>query len=270
MRNILLTLSYNGTGFHGWQKQEGLSARTRTVQGELERALCAIHGGAADGVLDGARVFGSGRTDAGVHAARQAANFFSPVDSIPVEKYPVILNTALPCDIRVHAACEKPMDFHARFSAVRRTYRYFIRAARTPAAYEAPFVWHIRKAPSVARLNAMAAMLFGETDCASFAASGDKSLSTRRFIEKAVFFPQGENLVFEISANAFLWKMVRALTGTLIQLEREGKDAAHFKEILDSRDRKRAGETAPPHGLFLWNVAFEGKRIAGASGALQT
>jgi tRNA pseudouridine38-40 synthase len=256
MRNILLDISYDGTRFHGWQKQRGSGAKTRTVQEEIERALCAIHGG-----KDYVRVFGSGRTDAGVHAAHQAANFFLDGASIPAEKYPVILNNALPRDIRIHGAVEKPVDFHARFSAVSRTYRYFFRAGNAPAAFESPFVWHIRKTPRILRLNAMAAFLFGEIDCASFASSGDESLSTQRYIEKAVFFSQGNNLVFEIRANAFLWKMVRTLAGTLIQFEREERDTSYFKEVLDSRDRKRSGITAPPHGLFLWNVEFEGKRI---------
>jgi tRNA pseudouridine38-40 synthase len=166
----------------------------------------------------------------------------------------------LPPDIRIHSAREVARDFHARFSAVSRTYRYFIRAASVPAAFEAPFVWAVRKKPDIVKLNAMAAFLAGETDCSAFAAAGDMSRSKCRYIEKAVFFPRGNNLVFEIRANAFLWKMARSITGTLIQAEREGKSAAYFKEILDSRDRSRAGETAPPRGLFLWNVGFDGSR----------
>ncbi|GMO46891.1 MAG: tRNA pseudouridine(38-40) synthase TruA [Treponemataceae bacterium] len=250
MRNILLIISYDGTRFCGWQKQ----ASARTVQGEIERALCRLHH------TQSCEIHGSGRTDSGVHAAGQAANFFSPVDSIPAEKYPFILNNMLPTDIRIHSAREAPHDFHARFSAVSRTYRYFFRAASVPAAHEAPFVWVIKKKPDITKLNAMAAFLAGETDCSAFAAAGDVSRSKFRYIEKAIFFPHGNGLVFEIRANAFLWKMARSLAGTLIQAEREGKSAAYFKEILDSRDRTRAGETAPPRGLFLWHVDFEGSR----------
>jgi tRNA pseudouridine38-40 synthase len=223
------------------------------VQGEIEKALEVIHCAQTP-------LHGSGRTDSGVHAAGQAANFFSPVDSIPTEKYPFILNNLLPRDIRIHGACEKDADFHARFSAINRTYRYFIRSAAIPYAWETPFVWYIRKAPDITRLNAMASHLAGEIDFTTFAASSDVAQSKKRYIEKAVFYPQGANLVFEICANAFLWKMVRSLTGTLIQFEREGRDASFFKDALDSRDRCRAGITAPSEGLFLWHVAFEGTR----------
>ncbi len=106
----------------------------------------------------------------------------------------------------------------------------------------------------------MASCLKGEIDCATFAAAGDQSLSTHRFIDNAVFYPDGEKIVFEIAANAFLWKMVRSITGSLIQFEKAGKDASYFKEVLESRDRKRAGVTAPATGLFLWNIAFDGIR----------
>jgi tRNA pseudouridine38-40 synthase len=257
MRNILLTISYDGTRFNGWQKQN--NGASLTIQEEIEHALNVIHSSAHAGDSE-TRLCGSGRTDSGVHAAGQAANFFSPVDSIPVEKYPVILNNLLPRDIRIRDACEKPADFNARFSAVSRTYRYFIRSGSMPSVIDAPYVWYVRKRPRVQTLNAMAGFLTGEIDCAAFAASGDESLSKRRYIEKAVFYPLGNNLVFEICANAFLWKMVRSLVGTLIQFEREEKDAAYFKEVLDSRDRKRAGATAPPEGLFLWAVDFDGQR----------
>jgi tRNA pseudouridine38-40 synthase len=251
VRNILLTVSYDGTRFCGWQKQNS----ARTVQGEIERALCRLHD------VSLCEIHGSGRTDSGVHAVGQAVNFLSPIDSVPVKKYPLILNNMLPPDIRIHDAREAPRDFHARFDARSRTYRYFFRAGSVPAAHEAPFVWAVRKKPDITKLNAMAAFLAGEIDCSTFAASGDLSRSKFRYIEKAVFFPLGNNLVFEIRANAFLWKMVRSLAGTLIQAEREGKSAAYFKEILDSRDRAKAGETAPPHGLFLWHVEFMGKRL---------
>ena len=109
-------------------------------------------------------------------------------------------------------------------------------------------------------LNEMASYLRGEIDCATFAAAGDMSKSTCRYIENAVFYPDGDKIVFEITANAFLWKMVRSLTGTLIQFEKEGKPADYFKKVLDSRDRKNAGATAPATGLFLWNVSFDGVR----------
>jgi tRNA pseudouridine38-40 synthase len=230
----------------------------RTVQAEVEKALQKIHKTHTD-------VYGSGRTDSGVHAMGQAANFFSPIDSIPAENYVPALNAVLPHDIRVMKAREAPGNFSARFDATSRVYRYFMYCGQVPPATLMPYVWCIRHEPDITLLNNMAVCLKGETDCAAFAAAGDESLSTFRYLEKAVFyrqtaFPAVELLVFEIEANAFLWKMVRSVTGSLIECERSGKSAACFADILASGDRKRAGPTAPPQGLFLWEVKFDGIR----------
>ncbi|MBQ6781763.1 MAG: tRNA pseudouridine(38-40) synthase TruA [Treponema sp.] len=255
MRNILLTLSYDGTDFCGWQRQDRADKgkSVRTVQAELEAALEKLH-------KMPVALQGSGRTDSGVHAAGQAANFFSPIDSIPIERYPLAINAFLPQDIRIHEARLVEDSFSARFSAVSRTYRYFIFCGNSPLATETRYVWQIHHQPDINVLNEMASFLRGEIDCATFAAAGDASKSTFRYIENAHFYPDGKNLVFEITANAFLWKMVRSLTGTLIFLEKEGKTAADFKRILESCERKNAGPTAPPTGLFLWSVSFDGER----------
>lgn len=249
MRNILITISYDGTHFCGWQKQNG----ERTVQEEIEKALLLVH-------KTETPLSGSGRTDSGVHAMAQAATFLSPVDSIPVERYPLALNTFLPHDVRIMGAREVPSEFHARFSATSRTYRYFLHCAALPPAHELPFVWAIHRYPDCARLNRMASCLHGELDCSVFASSGDKSPSKCRYIEKAVFYMQGEKLVFEITANAFLWKMVRSIVGSLLHYENRGMDKADFARIVESKDRSRAGPTAPATGLFLWNVGFDGVR----------
>ena len=255
MRNILLTVSYDGTHFCGWQKQEKADAGRplRTVQGEIEKVLERIHHVAVP-------LTGSGRTDSGVHAVGQAANFFSPVDSIPVHNYIPAMNSMLPHDIRITAAKQVAPDFHARFSATSRTYRYFLCCGRQAYAHEMPYVWYIRDMPDIANLNKMAACLNGEMDCTIFSAAGDKSVSKNRYIEKAVFYPENDKLVFEIAANAFLWKMVRSLVGTLLFYDKKGKDAAFFKFLLSMQDRRLAGPTAPPQGLFLWRVDFNGPR----------
>jgi tRNA pseudouridine38-40 synthase len=254
MRNILLTLSYDGTHFSGWQKQENeKTGYIRTVQDEIEKVLALIH-------KEPIALAGSGRTDSGVHAAGQAATFISPIDSIPIENYIPAINSRLPHDIRVLNAVEKPMDFHARFSATRRTYRYFIHCG-SPLAHQMPYVWPIYRYPDIEKLNRMASCLQGEIDCTTFSAAGDLSVSKHRFLEKAVFYPEGDTLVFEICANAFLWKMVRSITGSLLHYELKGKDKDFFQEILDAKDRRKAGPTAPAKGLFLWNVGFSGKRI---------
>ncbi len=258
MTNILLTLSYDGTDFCGWQRQDksDYGSPVRTVQGEIETAIekmFKVH----------INLYGSGRTDSGVHAAGQAANFVSPVDTIPEENYVRALNGFLPKDIRIMSAKKVSESFNSRFDATSRVYRYFIHTQTPPLASETRYVWHIPNRPDIDNLNAMAACLLGETDCATFSAAGDQSLSTKRYIDKAHFFydeSHKDTLVFEIEANAFLWKMIRSLTGTFIQCDQKGKNASFFKEILDSCDRQRALMTAPPSGLFLWQIKFDGIR----------
>ena len=257
MRNILLTVSYDGTDFCGWQRQDfaDKGKAVRTVQGEIEKALERLH-------KQPVKLTGSGRTDSGVHAFAQAANFLSPIDSIPVQKYVPAINAFLPDDIRITEAKEVDASFSSRFSATSRTYRYFIHTAN-PFASEMRYVWPIYHKPDINKLNQMSSFLRGELDCATFAAAGDASLSTCRYIEDAHFFYDERNpqlLVFEIRANAFLWKMVRSITGSLIFFEKSGKSPEYFKEVLDSKNRKLAGPTAPPTGLFLYSISFEGER----------
>lgn len=261
MRNILLTLSYDGTDFCGWQRQAHADekSRVRTVQEELEYALTRLHNQKTP-------VYGSGRTDSGVHAVGQAAHFFSPIAAIPAKNYVRALNAFLPSDIRITDAKEVPDDFSARTSATSRIYRYFISPRGNADAFQMRYSWLVPYEPDISRLNAMCLCLKGELDCTSFCTSGDQSLSMMRYIERAHFFtsssfPVGNPLiVFEIEANAFLWNMVRAITGTLIGLDRMGKDVSQMQNILESKDRRAAGETAPAHGLFLYKVRFDGVR----------
>ncbi len=259
MRTILLTLSYDGTDFCGWQRQNHAGKPLRTVQEEVENALSRLHN-------EKTAVYGSGRTDSGVHAIAQAAHFFSPIDSIPPENYVRALNDMLPADIRITAAEEKAHDFSARKSATARIYRYFITPKGKSDAFSARYSWEVPYAPNIKRLNAYCRCLRGELDCSSFCASGDKSLSMRRYIESARFFtcpsfPAGtEQIAFEIEANAFLWNMVRTITGTLIGLDRTGAAEDTMQKILLAKDRRQAGETAPAAGLFLYKVRFDGIR----------
>lgn len=257
MRNILLNVSYDGTDFCGWQRQDSSDngKPVRTVQGEIEKALEKIH-------KQPVKLTGSGRTDSGVHAFAQAANFLSPIDSIPEEKYSVALNSFLPDDIRIIDSKSVPLDFSSRFNATSRTYRYFFHTGK-PFAHQMRFVWPIYRKPDIKVLNKMASYLKGEIDCASFAAAGDQSLSTCRYIDDAHFYFDENNpeiLVFEITANAFLWKMVRSLAGTFIFFEKSGKNPEYFKQVMDAKDRGRAGPTAPPNGLFLYKINFDGIR----------
>lgn len=261
MRNILLTISYDGTDFCGWQRQDDKDGgeANRTVQGEVEKALEKLH-------KQKITLYGSGRTDSGVHALAQAANFYTPIDSIPAENFVRALNAFLPEDVRILDACEVDEDFNARKSATSRMYRYFISLGQAVSANNARFSWHVPNyEPNLDRLNKYCECLKGEIDCASFAASGDDSLSTNRYIDGARFFIQkdiwgADLLVFEIEANAFLWKMVRTLTGTLVNLDKTNASDDAMEKILLAKDRTKAGVTAPPTGLFLYKIKFDGIR----------
>ncbi len=262
MRNILLKISYDGTDFCGWQRQDDAVSggeAERTVQGEIEKALEKIH-------KEKTSLYGSGRTDSGVHALGQAANFYSPVDSMPAENYVRALNAFLPEDVRILQAKEVAENFSARKSATSRVYRYFIAFGDSTSADNMRFSWLVKNyMPNLERLNKYCQCLRGELDCSSFAASGDDSISNNRYIDGARFFMQKDRwgqklLVFEIEANAFLWKMVRTLTGTLVNLDKTNADEAAMEKILAARDRKKAGVTAPPTGLFLYEIKFDGIR----------
>ena len=249
LRNIKLTLSYDGTRFAGWQRQDRKDRAVRTVQGEVERALAKIH-------KEHIPLTGSGRTDSGVHAVGQVANFYTDIASIPACRFVQAINALLPQDVRVLASEEAPESFNARFDARERTYRYFLHCSAQVAAHELPYCWPLFRRPNIQRLNEMAGLLNGELDCTSFAAAGDKSASKSRFLYGASFFPEGDKLIFEISANAFLWKMVRTVLGTLLELEKKDEGAELFRRVIESRDRRAAGMTAPAKGLFLWNVRY--------------
>ncbi|MGP1454763.1 MAG: tRNA pseudouridine(38-40) synthase TruA [Treponema sp.] len=249
-RKICLRVSYDGTHFHGWQKQlhHGKEA-FRTVQGEIERALALMHKHPVE-------LFGSGRTDAGVHAYGQVAHFCTDIAGIAVKNFVPALNALLPKDIRIIEAQQVSPLFHARFSSIVRTYRYFLRCGAVVFAHQVPYCWHIPYMPDISRLNAMAKCLRGELDCTTFAAAGDKSHSKFRYLYTAHFFLHDEYVVFEIAANAFLWKMVRSITGTLLQYEHKKRSVQDFETALSAKDRRYAGPTAPSQGLFLWSITY--------------
>jgi tRNA pseudouridine38-40 synthase len=243
-RNILLDIAYDGTNFVGWQVQSA----GRTVQGELERALSAIHGHRV--VLHAA-----GRTDSGVHARGQCASFESDHPSIPAEKFREAINTQLPLDVRVMRSREVPASFHARFDATEREYRYYLIHAPIVPPHLADYCVRVKRAPNLAAWNRMAAALVGEQDFSTFASPSDSVEHHVRRVYAAGFFPEGELIVFRITANGFLWKMVRSIVGTI--LEMDPPDVDSFREILHARDRSRAGTTAPARGLFLHRIRYE-------------
>ncbi len=255
VRGIKLTIAYDGTGFSGWQRQKN----GRSVQGELESALAKMHGHEI-------RITGAGRTDAGVHAMGQVAGFYTDIASIPADRFTLALNKLMPRDVRVLSSEEASGDFHARFDASLRRYRYFLICGGTPDPFALRYAHFVPYYPRVAVLNAMASVVLGEHDFSTFASAQDASESRSRHISESVFFFDEGRLVYQVAGNAFLWRQVRSLVGTFLELERDAgtpeRGEALMRELLESRDRSRAGATAPACGLFLWNVEY-GARIHG-------
>lgn len=257
-KKIKLLIAYDGTDFSGWQRQVG----HRTVQEELEKALEKMHSSPV-------AVVGAGRTDSGVHAVGQVAHFSSNIKNITADRFEPALNSLLPKDVRIVKASSAGNDFHARFDARLRRYKYFLRYGRNQLPQLDRYAWHLFKKPNLNRLNRLASCLRGELDCSAFASAQDKSLSKNRYIFHAVFYPEADAIVFDIAANAFLWRMVRSITGTLIELDAYNKDESSLKQILESKDRSQAGPTAPARGLFLWSVQYEGVEIKGPNNKIE-
>lgn len=245
-RRIKLTIAYDGTDFKGWQIQK----KDRTVQQVLESALAKIH-------KHPVRLCGSGRTDSGVHAFGQIAHYDSDLSQLPDNRILLALNSILPYDVRVLNAETVHNNFHARFDAVTREYRYYIREAAYRLPTQERYTWYLPELPDSTVLNSYAAKLPGIHDFTTFTAAGDASESKVRQILSASFYYEQDALVFRIEGNAFLWKMVRSLLGTMIALWRESASPEEMSRLLQSGDRSLAGTTAPPQGLFLYRIRYE-------------
>ncbi len=202
------------------------------------------------------RLTAAGRTDAGVHATGQVANFLTDIDSIPPERFRDAVNSFLPKDVRVLESREVPKTFHARRSAVLREYRYYILSAPVCPPHLRKYCHWVRRRPDIGVLNGMASFLEGEHDCTSFSSRGDKNRNKVRRIDVSSFHADGQFLIYTIAASSFLWKMVRTIVGTFLMLEEAGQGAEEFRRILEARSRFEAGGTASPRGLFLERVVY--------------
>ncbi len=245
MKNIKLTISYDGTAYHGWQGQENAI----TVQETLEKALGKLFKTSPPSVT------GCGRTDTGVHAKRYVCNFFSDT-SIPMEKLPAALNTKLPCDIICLSAEEAAEDFDARRSAIRKTYSYYIKNSQFPDAFTRNYTWHFKYSLDIEKMKKAAKAFLGTHDFYGFAASGFTVKTTVRTIYSIDIEQNGDILAIHITGNGFLYNMVRIIAGTLAFVGTGKIPAESMEEIISSKDRKRAGITAPPTGLFLSEVYY--------------
>ena len=244
MRRVLLTVEYDGTNYCGWQRQiNGLS-----VQQVLEETLSRACG-------EPITVTGASRTDAGVHAAGQALHFDTS-SSIPPEKYPFVLNTMLPADIRAQTGREVPAEFHARFLTSGKKYTYRLLNRRHASALLRLNHVHVPVPLQVDRMREAVPTLLGRHDFAAFQAAGGTAKTTVRTIRSASLAQDGDRLILTVEGDAFLYNMVRIIAGTLIEigLGKRGTDA--FERAYATGDRLALGVTAPPHGLELTRVDY--------------
>lgn len=242
MRNVKLVVEYDGTDYFGFQYQPDVP----TIQDELERALRKI-------VKEDVRIAGSGRTDAGVHAAGQVANFRTE-GTIPTDRICIAMNSLLPGGIAVLGAEEVDESFHARYSAKSRLYRYDILNREARSALMGRYSLHVREALDLDAMADAGTCLLGVHDFSSFASADGGEGSPVRDLMKFEVRRSGEHLLLDFRANAFLRSMVRAIVGTLLEVGRGRRDAADIASILDARDRPAAGKTAPACGLCLMEV----------------
>lgn len=244
-RNIKLVLEYDGSAYHGWQRQAG----ALSIQEVIETRLGVILGQTTC-------VHASGRTDAGVHARGQVVNFHARTSLAP-EEILRGLNSLLPDDIVVLEADEVDDSFHARFSAVSKIYEYHILNRAVPSALLRNYVWHVRRPLAPGPMEECLTVILGMNDFSAFMASGSQASSTERNMMRAVLDrPRPDRLRFTFEANGFLRRMVRNLMGTIVEVGKGKRTVDDFERTVRSRDRKRAGMTAPGHGLYLVSVNY--------------
>jgi tRNA pseudouridine38-40 synthase len=263
MRTLKLTLSYDGSRLVGWQRQ----AEGDSVQGLLEEVLDRFEGAHVT-------VHGAGRTDAGVHALGQVASVRVTFPHDPPTLVRA-LNAELPEDVRVLAVEEAAPEFHARFSAQSKTYRYHVRNGPLASPFERAFVWHVPQPLDVESMRRAAAQLLGRHDFSAFRSVGtDSPDAVRTILASSLSSGPGSSLMpavahapatgdsgtlltYEVTGDGFLRHMVRAIVGTLVEVGRGWRHPEQMDELLRARDRAAAGATAPPQGLFLVRVDYD-------------
>lgn len=275
--NVKLLVQYDGTDFNGWQIQSGQPG-SRTVQNVLRQAVETI-------VKEPVTLLGAGRTDAGVHARGQVASFVTS-RPIPEDRWQPALNSILPYDIRIISAQEAGPEFHPQYDAKKKMYCYYIWNSPYPDVFLRRYSLHCSRHLDLERMKQAAASLVGTMDFQAFCSSGSSVKNYVRTVYQAEFVPldnivqahfagdscgnpagvskgetpedllEGKILVFRISANGFLYKMVRSIVGTLLEVGSGKYPPQWVEEVLRSKDRGTAGPTAPSHGLFLEKVWY--------------
>ena len=250
-RNLKLVIAYNGAAYHGWQRQ---AAGVDTVQERIESAAVRV-------VRHPVSAGGAGRTDAGVHAAGQVANFHTTNMTVPLVGMRRAMNSRLPKDIAIRSINVEPDDFNASRSATGKTYRYRIYLAPHRPVHLAGLVYHYWRALEIEPMRAAAAQLLGQHDFRGFASSGDDRETTVRTIYRCDVCEQDEEVHVVVQGSGFLYHMVRNIVGTLIEIGRGHWTPGRIGKILDSCDRADAGPTAPPDGLTLFCVHYRPEEL---------
>jgi tRNA pseudouridine38-40 synthase len=243
MPTYKLTLEYDGTRYRGWQTQKNTD---RTVAAAVERAARELFG-------EEIRIHGAGRTDAGVHALAQVAHF-KVRKRYSGEEILYGLNDRLPFDVNVLESSTVHDTFHARHDAVSRTYLYRISRRRT--AFEKRYVWWVRDSLSLEAMRSCAKLLPGRHDFASFCENAQGQSSTLVEVESCEVLEEADKILIRVTASHFLWKMVRRIVGTLVEVGRGTTTEAHVRKLLGSKSAEPAKWTAPPSGLFLESVKY--------------
>ncbi len=229
----------------GWQKQPN----KLNIQGEIEQAIKSVTGKEVE-------LIGSGRTDSGVHAFAQIANFKIDTD-FPLEKMAIAINSKLKKSIRIKKVEEVDEEFHSRYHCHKKTYMYIIDNSEQGTAIYRNLTYHVPQKLDVEAMQKAANYLLGEHDFSSFKSSGTSSKSSVRTIYEAKVIKEQDRVIIELTGNGFLYNMVRIISGTLVEIGKGEKTPDDMKEILNAKDRKKAGKTLPPSGLFLANVSYD-------------
>ena len=245
MNHIKIVLHYDGSRYDGWQKQGNTG---QTIQGKLEDVLEKLAGVPVE-------VRGAGRTDAGVHALGQTADFYIP-DPISPPEVKSYLNRYLPEDIRILKAGQAGERFHSRLNAVSKTYRYVIETGEKKDVFQRKYVYGLGKRPDVEAMKQGASFLTGERDFKSFCANKKMKKSTVRTVYSIDIREEGSRIILTFRGNGFLYHMVRIMTGTLIEVGLGKRPPEDIKRVLAAANREEAGFTAPAEGLFLVKVDY--------------
>lgn len=246
MRNIKLVIEYDGKEFGGWQKQP----TKLNIQGTIEKAIEQITG-------EQVELMASGRTDSGVHALGQVANFKTN-SNIPIEKFAIAINSNLKKSILIKSAEEVESMFHSRLSCKRKTYRYIINNSKVGTAIYRNLETYIPMKLNVSKMKQAISYFEGEHDFRAFKASGTSSKSSVRTIYKAeVIEQENDRIWIELTGNGFLYNMVRIICGTLVEVGLGNLEPGEIPNIIKDKERGNAGKTLPPQGLYLVKVEYE-------------